>query len=157
MNPDGCLLEHTALAKLPMAEGIVKLREINVPLTFEFMAYVCMAFMFPYNPDLQGQGTDITSGTNPYQGFLYHYLITHVFSVAVERRLVPEFLNFAPFGNVESYREVKAKSEEKVQKMKAYCLGKKEPIPVPDLPDFYFRKPSELDEACRGFVHTGVQ
>jgi hypothetical protein len=150
MNPDGCLLEHTALAKLPIAEGVVKLREKNVPLTFEFMAYVCMAFMFPYNPDLQKLGPDITSGTNPYQGFLYHYLITHVFSVAVEKRLVPEFLNFAPFGNVESYREVKAKSEEKVEKMKAYCVNKKDSaLPVPDLPDFYFRKPSELDEACK--------
>jgi hypothetical protein len=96
MNPDGCLLDHAALAKLPIAEGIVELRGKKVPLTFEFMAYVCMAFMFPYNLDLQKLGPDITSGTNPYQGFLYHYLITHVFSVAVERRLVPEFLNFAP-------------------------------------------------------------
>ena len=150
MNPDGCLLDHAALAKLPIAEGIVELRGKKVPLTFEFMAYVCMAFMFPYNPDLQKLGPDITSGTNPYQGFLYHYLITHVFSVAVEKRLVPEFLNFAPFGNVESYREVKAKLEEKVEKMIAYCVNKKDSsLPVPDLPDFYFRKPSELDEACK--------
>ena len=134
---------------MDISEAVVHLREKNVPLTIDFMAYVCMAFLFPYNPDLAGQGRDITSGTNPLQGLLYHYLITDVFSVAVAKRIVPEFFDFAPFGNTESYIELKRKSEEKVARITEYCESRTPLIPVPDLPDFYFRKPSELDDACR--------
>ena len=148
-NPDGMLVDHNDLAKLTIHDAVVHLREQKVPLTIEFMAYVCMAFLFPHNPDLAGWGHDISGGSNPMQGLLYHFLITNVFSVAVAKKLVPEFLNFAPKDNPDFYLQYKQSSEDKVSRLKEYCVSKNADFMAPDLPDFYFRKPSELDDASR--------
>ena len=91
------------------------------------------------------------------QGLLYHFLITNVFSVAVAKKLVPEFLNFAPKDNPDFYLQYKQSSEDKVSRLKEYCVSKNVDFVVPDLPDFYFRKPSELDDVCRRLAATGAE
>jgi hypothetical protein len=134
-------VDHANLAKMELGDAMVHLREMHVPLTYEFMTYVSMALLFPHNPELQGYGPDISGGSNPLQGLLYHYLIVKVFSPTIARKLVPEFLNLAPHNENDKYLEVKENSKRKIEKLKEMCLNHQKSIP--DFEDFYFRRPSD--------------
>ena len=59
--------------------------------------------------------------------------------------LVDEFLNLAPPESGSFYLQTKEASLRKTEELEKYCTD--HDIEVPDLKEFYFKKPSDFEEA----------
>ena len=144
-SPDGSQVDVAEVERLSLQEALTYLRESNVPITFEFLVYCSAVALFPHVHLLHGQGFEKFTLSNPLQGVLYHFLLAEVFCKLLDMGLVDEFLNLAPPGSEGFYVQMKAASIRKTEELEKYC--EEHDIEVPDLQEFYFKKPSDFEEA----------
>ena len=144
-SPDGSQVDVGEVERLSLQEALTYLRESNVPITFEFLVYCSAVALFPHVHLLHGQGFENFTLSNPLQGVLYHFLLVEVFCKLLDMDLVSEFLNLAPPESGGFYSEMKGASIRKTEELEKYC--EEHDIEVPDLQEFYFKKPSDFEEA----------
>jgi hypothetical protein len=144
-SPDGSQVEVSEVEGLSLQEALTYLRESKIPITFEFLAYCSAVALFPHVNLLHGQGFEKFTLSNPLQGILYHFLLVEVFCKALDMCLVDEFLNLAPPETGDFYLQTKGASLRKTEELEKYCTD--HDIEVPDLKEFYFKRPSDFEEA----------
>jgi len=144
-SPDDSQVEVSEVEGLSLQDALTYLRESNVPITFEFLVYCSAVALFPHVNLLHGQGFEKFTLSNPLQGILYHFLLVEVFCKLLDMGLVDEFLNLAPPDSEGFYVQMKTASIRKTEELEKYCND--HDIEVPDLNEFYFKKPSDFEEA----------
>jgi len=144
-SPDGSQVEVSEVEGLSLQEALTYLRESKIPITFEFVAYCSAVALFPHVNLLHGQGFEKFTLSNPLQGILYHFLLVEVFCKVLDMCLVDEFLNLAPPESGSFYLQTKEASLRKTEELEKFCTD--HDIEVPDLKEFYFKKPSDFEEA----------
>jgi hypothetical protein len=144
-SPDGSQVDVSEVERLSLQEALTYLRESNVPITIEFLVYCSAVALFPHVNLLHGQGFENFTLSNPLQGILYHFLLVEIFCKVLDMGLVDEFLNLAPPESGSFYLQTKEASLRKTEELEKYCND--HDIEVPDLKDFYFKRPSDLEEA----------
>jgi hypothetical protein len=143
-SPDGSQVDVSEVERLSLQEALTYLRESNVPITIEFLVYCSAVALFPHVTLLHGLGFEKFTLSNPLQGILYHFLLVEVFCKVLDMDLVDEFLNLAPPDSGGLYSQTKGASLRKTEELEKYCTD--HDIEVPDLKEFYFKRPSDFEE-----------
>jgi hypothetical protein len=127
----------------------IESEDVGIFLTVEFLAWVAMHALIPFNSAFSLQHSVFLS--NPVQASFYHYLVTELLCYGMESGVASKLPGDVSSSTADrsQFLERKKKESNTMKEMcKAYCSKPKISIVLPQFEEFYFQPLEDDEDEC---------
>ncbi len=127
----------------------IESEDVGIFLTVEFLAWVAMHALIPFNSAFSLQHSVFLS--NPVQAFFYHYLVTEFLCYGMESGLALKLPGDVSSSSAEhsQFLERKKRESNRMKEIcKEYCSRPKISIILPQFEEFYFQPLEDGEDEC---------